>query len=427
MATTPPPGLLRDPHAPRHGAGYDSYEPYPTRHSMRLERQRARERHTTPPPPSPKKDVRQNNIGALSPPRTRSPRKFLRGKTPSASENTGFDLSDLSDSAPTSSFKNLRAAMPLPPGSTVLPTPAKTPSTNKKSYHELGTVARSLFPTASSSSARVKKAKKASGFSLDSFEECDGNNSSIEIFTDSRDRIPQVNDKTDNPFAKKSETIMPSAEPTAPKRRKLTSRSTPEIDPKEAVKRGDGMLYTFRGKKVFRKFDEKDEEKEESDDDGDLGLFANRPDLLDANIMLHTPRLTRSSIKGRVLFPTNETQSTERHLSPAPDDDEEAATDIDEHVDVVEDDSLIESAEDPAENTSKRSLRTRASGQSSEEKPTPTFAVVAETKKGKRGSPFDIWMRKKQSPVEASVPKKREAESSPLNAVPATKKTRSNQ
>jgi hypothetical protein len=181
-----------------------------------------------------------------------------------------------------------------------------------------------------------------------------------------------------------------------------------------------------RGKKLFRKFDEKDEEKEQSDDDGDLGLFANRPDLLDSSVNLRVPRVTRSAIRGRVLFPSNEKVKSEELPPPTNNDDEEATTDIDEHVEPVDSDDVVASSEDTAENLPpKRALRSRRL--SDGEKIAPHLAAIAETqKKGKRASPFDIWKRKKQSPLEASIPKKREADNSPVTTAPATKKTRGN-
>lgn len=186
-------------------------------------------------------------------------------------------------------------------------------------------------------------------------------------------------------------------------------------------------IKSSRGKKLFRKFDEKDEE-EQSDDDGDLGLFANRPDLLDSSVNLHVPRVTRSAIKGRVLFPSNEKVNKEE-LPQSNLDDEEATTDIDEHVEPVDSEDAVAPSKDLAEDLSedlppKRSLRSRH--HTDDEKIAPQLAAIAETrKKSKRGSPFDIWKRKKQSPVEASIPKKREADS-PITAAPATKKTRGN-
>jgi hypothetical protein len=82
---------------------------------------------------------------------------------------------------------------------------------------------------------------------LGSFDEgSDGSHNTIEIFTDTRDRIPTANNNPDNIFAKKAEVTMPSSvEPVMPKRRKLTPSATPDLDPKDTVKRDDGMLYTL--------------------------------------------------------------------------------------------------------------------------------------------------------------------------------------
>lgn len=247
MAATPPPAALREPRAPRHGAGYDSFDPYPTRHSERLARQRSVDAHTTPPPSSPKKGSRQIDINTLSPPRTLSPRKKpIRGKAPLFTDRLDLDSSDLSDSATSSAQRHSHAAI-VPSHSSLLPTPAKTPR-HKKSHANFGSTARSLFPGDLSSSSRSKNTKKPSGFSLESFhEDSAGNNSSIAIYTDCRDRIPVANESLDNPFVSKSEAKMPSDNETVElKRRERTSRVvSTDIDPKEAVKRSDGLLYTL--------------------------------------------------------------------------------------------------------------------------------------------------------------------------------------
>lgn len=245
MATTPPPSDLREPRAPRHGAGYDSFDPYPTRQSARLAGHRSSESHTTPPPPSPKKsNTRRNDIDTLSPPGTLSPRKkTVRGKASLINETLDLETSDLSDGA---AHRFSRSAI-LPGRSLLLPTPAKTPR-HQKSVGHFGVEARSLFPGNASSSSHTKNTKKPSGFSLDSFhEDSTGNNGPIEIFTDSRDRVPVVNQSLDNPFSSKSEPKMSSDSetPKAKRQRGPSRHVAPEINPKEAVKRTDGMLYTL--------------------------------------------------------------------------------------------------------------------------------------------------------------------------------------
>ncbi|KAE8150562.1 hypothetical protein BDV25DRAFT_108816 [Aspergillus avenaceus] len=442
MATTPPPpSTLRVPPTPRHGPGYDQYEPYSTRHSARLASQRAsKERHTTPPPsfpPSqrPKNTKNQHNkgLGALSPPGS------IHGSPRQSAERTGshlaaHSLDGTSDSDPFNtsepshthpSLHSLRATM----SQGMLPTPAKTPK--KKPVGDVGATARTLFPQP----GRPKKSKKYTGFSLDSFGDDNAQGgSNIQIYTDSRDRIPEVDQTEENPFNKKP---APSKVPTRTSRRRAEQiKRDKEVD--ESVKRDDGMTYVFRGKKIFRKFaDVVDSDLD--DDDDDLGLLAARPDLLDDDITANIRPLTRSSIKPRVLFPTtNDRTPPANYMS---DVDEEAATDIEDHTlaadvpDVADHPVELETQQRPvtpppntavdtplSPGATMRSLRPRAKRDGPEHSQTPT---VQETKK-KRVSPFDGWLRKKPTPaLTATKAKKRDAaESASSPGGPATKKTR---
>ncbi|KAF3404350.1 hypothetical protein DPV78_002781 [Talaromyces pinophilus] len=427
MATTPPPSdfrELREPRAPRHGAGYDSFDPYPTRQSARLAGQRSSEAHATPPPPSPKKSTRRNEVGTLSPPSTLSPRKkTVRGKGSLLNEIQDLESSDLSDGAGGASAHNFSRSGILPGHSFLLPTPAKTPR-HQKSIGSFGATARSLFPVNASSSSPAKSTKKPSGFSLDSFhEDSTGNSYSIEIFTDSRDRIPVANKSLDNPFLSKPELKMSSdSETPKAKRQRVSSRQVaPEIDPKEAVKRTDGMLYTFRGKKVFRKFNyQRSESEDEQNEEDELGFFAVRPDLLDSSVNLDVPRLTRSGIKGRRLF----APLLEAKQSDSVNENEEATTDIEEPGDSVESTDIVHS-EAELETTPKRSLRARTIRVHNDDKTEPVHSAVSETKKtDKRSSPFSVWARKKTQPGEVSGSKKREADPFTDSPAPAAKRTR---
>lgn len=189
---------------------------------------------------------------------------------------------------------------------------------------------------------------------------------------------------------------------------------------------------------MFRKFTD-DAESDLDDDDDDLGLLAARPDLIDSSIHNVRP-LTRSSIKPRVLFPTAKSQTPQESRSS--DVDEEAATDIEDHLlhDEVEED------EDPAVDVEMqqrpvtpppqssvatpaspgatvRSLRSRSKRDGPEHSETPT---ASETKK-KRVSPFDGWLRKKTAPaLTGTKAKKRDAEAAGSPGGPAPKKTRGN-
>jgi hypothetical protein len=114
----------------------------------------------------------------------------------------------------------------------MLPTPAKTP--RKKHVDNVDPTARVLSPTLSGQ----KKKRKQTGFSLDSFTEDPSQGESIQIYTDSRDRIPEVDKSEANPFYNKS-----SANTSArPSRCKARSRDK-EVD--EALNRDDGMVYVL--------------------------------------------------------------------------------------------------------------------------------------------------------------------------------------
>ncbi|PYH43321.1 uncharacterized protein BP01DRAFT_323342 [Aspergillus saccharolyticus JOP 1030-1] len=444
MATTPPPpSRLRVPPTPRHGAKYDHYEPYSTRFSSRLASQRAsRESQTTPPPSFPparqsSKLPKKQNVSesaTLSPPGSiqSSPRKQKSGRLfgthslahPALDESDPFNT-EPSHSRPPQSFRpTLTEGM--------LPTPAKTP--RKKAVADVGNTARVLFPPPSGSNSR-RKPKKHTGFSLDSFTEDYGQSSTeIKIYTDSRDRIPEVDKSEGNPFNKKPG----SNTGTRTSRRKEMIREK-EVD--ESVKREDGMVYVFRGKKVFRKFTDDVDSCAEDDDDDDLGLLAARPDLIDEDLVAKLRPLTRSSIKPRVLF---RAAASDAQLGSTGNADEEAATDIEdqvldveaEEIDNVEPDLDVlqrpvtpplrtATATPPSLGGTVRSLRSRTKPDDTEQSDNPSTSG-SETKR-KRVSPFDGWLRRKQTPaLVGNKAKKRDADAAASPGGPVPKKTRSN-
>ncbi|PKX92047.1 uncharacterized protein P174DRAFT_462534 [Aspergillus novofumigatus IBT 16806] len=460
MATTPPPpSTLRIPPTPRHGAGYDQYEPYSTRYSTRLASQRAsRESHTTPPPsfatahtkPGLRSTKKQSSdeFEALSPPGSvfGSPRKKHSGRMRTSAVTHSLEDHHVSDSADPFTTAELSHAQQRPlqkyrPTMTdgMLPTPAKTP--RKKAVGAVGDTARIPFPVAqSSASSRSKKTKKDTAYSLDSFiDHATRGSSQIEIYTDSRDRIPEIDESEGNPFYKKDDnqesTSHVSARASRRSRREEMKRDQ-EVD--EAVKRKDGMVYVFRGKKMFRKFTE--DVESDGEDENDLGLLAARPDLIDSSITTAVRPLTRSSIKPRVLFPSaNDRGRPEHNMS---DSDEEAATDIDEHMlhKELEDDgdqatdvempqrpvtpplkSTV--ATSPSPGATVRSLRPRGKREGAEHTETPNAPETTT----KRVSPFAGWLRKKQTPANAvSKAKKRDADAAASPGGPAMKKTRGN-
>ncbi|CAI7619306.1 unnamed protein product [Penicillium glandicola] len=314
MASTPPPpspSELRVPRAPRHGAKYDNYEPYPTRYSARIAGQRAsRVVQTTPPPSHSNASVKHGGFKrTLSPssPGTAkpSPKKAARSHRTAASGISPFDLEH---SLPrTSAHHTSRSS-----AEQALPTPAKTPS-KKKVINSDSSISRSLFPSTSTSKRRKMDTPRHSaadppaifvdeplrGYTIQAAEQELG----ISIHEDSRDRIPVIGPLSTDSFISK-----PGRAVGRPVTRSTTSHQ-------------DGAYFVHRGKKIFKRFDEMEDEGEDEDD---LGLFANRPDLLADNpdILKSVKPLRRADIKPRLLFST---------VVEPTHGDEEDVTDVEDH------------------------------------------------------------------------------------------------
>lgn len=265
MATTPPPpSELRIPPTPRHGPGYDAYEPYAPRHSARLASQRcSRNTRSTPPPGFPNAQVqpglksarkqRNAEVETLSPPGSihGTPRKNqlgrLRGFARTHSLDNTFDSnnnSDTLDPEPPLPKQPSLQAFPSTLTNGMLPTPAKTPK--KKAVGDVSTTARTLFPP-SSMSGRGKKGKKVSAFSLESFSDDPSVvQSQIEIYTDSRDRIPELHDTEENLFYRKPADVETTRKPTTrPSRTRKVEEGKRDKGIYEALKRDDGMVYVL--------------------------------------------------------------------------------------------------------------------------------------------------------------------------------------
>ena len=123
----------------------------------------------------------------------------------------------------------------------MLPTP-ETP--RKKNVSDVGSTARTLF-SSNNVSGRSRKSKKYTGFSLDSFDDnLSGNQTKIEIYTDSRDRIPELDTSDTNPFYHKSSDGAPQPEKRASRKRNVAEKKRDdEVD--EAIKRDDGIMYVL--------------------------------------------------------------------------------------------------------------------------------------------------------------------------------------
>lgn len=209
-------------------------------------------------------------------------------------------------------------------------TPAKTP--RKRRVDDVSTTARVLFPTSRPVTIEEvvptpKRARKPKNlYTLESFaQHADDNSEKIAIYTDSKDRVPTPGaNEEENPFLTKKGKGKARA---APSRTKKADPKTEKMH--EASSRDEGMVYIFRGKKVFRKFhDDKDSDGAEDQLEDDISA----DDMQVRRQIGHEARrpLTRSSLKPRTLF---QEEIRQRNIANGvDDDDEEALTEIEEHI-----------------------------------------------------------------------------------------------
>jgi hypothetical protein len=132
----------------------------------------------------------------------------------------------------------------------MLPTPEETPATNRPTDiapAAVAKVARKLFQIHPSADEDVmpspkKKSKRHTGFTLDSFQ-AEEDSGSIEIFTDSVDRCPEVDMNQDNPFYGDGATVLPEPVKRSSKCRKISVEGEKDQTIEQLEKRDDGMLY----------------------------------------------------------------------------------------------------------------------------------------------------------------------------------------
>jgi hypothetical protein len=267
-STPPPPSSIHTPSTPRFGFD-DSYEPYSPRKSTRVA-QRSRNAET-PPPPSRKPRAAQtprsskrvaatsSMMDTPSSPPTASKKRMPRTSLPPAEFGgrrvSGALTDDTTASAaaslglPTPKAKKERPQSIVAPRSGMLPTPAKTP---KKRPDEIApavtSIARNLFAIRPSSDEAMpspkKSKKKYTGLTLDSFT-AEEEAASIEIYTDSTDRVPEADLSPANPFYGNG--ARNPSEPTkrSVKRRKINVPGEGMQDVEELEHRDDGMVYTL--------------------------------------------------------------------------------------------------------------------------------------------------------------------------------------
>lgn len=242
---------IHTPPAPAHGGFEDSWVPYSPRKSARIS-QRANNRTPSPnrfssrkqsdqrptlvsPKPTKRNQAFSMTTPALSPQKKRTP------ATESTRRVSGVKLEDV--------FGGLEPPRGRQGASStggMLITPAKTPQKppTEQSKAKIQTIARNLFQNDAEVMPSPKKTRAAK-YAFDSFSGDDEVDEPIQIYTDSVERIPEVDRSVDNPFY-----VNPNAQPSQPtlRRSKRQTVSIPgegRIPVEEAVARSDGMLITL--------------------------------------------------------------------------------------------------------------------------------------------------------------------------------------
>jgi hypothetical protein len=271
MAATPPLQIhssVQTPPTPRHGAASDTVDPRQPRYATRASQRRASwDSLSTPdsvkvPPHS----HRQTSLTGIS-------RRSSRSSTPNtdrpqSSQNSPRQKTNrrvlitspaspgLGSPAPTPILSSkpqptfLSSTTVMADG--MLPTPVKTP--RKKNVPSVNAAARALFQDqpilgeeVTATSVRGRRGRRYNGFTLESFSAEEGSSGNIQIFTDSRDNVPQLDTSEDNPFidhSSKAEGSSSRRVAGTSKRRKVSSE---KIDPQtqQAVDNEEGMIYVL--------------------------------------------------------------------------------------------------------------------------------------------------------------------------------------
>jgi hypothetical protein len=235
MATTPPPRSRRV-HTPPAPGGDDEWTPFTPRRSNRVAAQRTRFVQTPQsgrlaPPPS--------NIFQVSPPASPlspshpTPRHSIK----SSYRKQQKPRPQLAQSGSETEIEESRM-----PTSAVLPTPLKTPRKKALSKEALNSTSRVLFhprlANIEDAMPTPKKTRRPRAYSLDPHADAAAGLDSIEVYEDSKERVPAADYDQDNPFL---------VAPGTSRRRSSRPRakSARERDAEAMVNNEEGVVYVL--------------------------------------------------------------------------------------------------------------------------------------------------------------------------------------
>ncbi|KAL8972546.1 MAG: hypothetical protein Q9183_000492 [Haloplaca sp. 2 TL-2023] len=305
-------------------------------------------------------------------------------------------------------------------GPAMLPTPAKTPrKQDQRKATELQSAARVLFPArhekVEDAMPRTKgrKGRKNVGFSLDS----SGEEENIQIFTDSKDKVPELDVGDHNPFLDNPNRTESPENHESPGRKGRKSRTQVKEHPqiKDAFHHEKGMVYVFRGKKIYQSF---------AADPENPNLSSEETEIED-----HTSRrlrpTTRASVKPRLLFPTErQRRQREQREKEALDDTEDGHANRTKEAPITPVKQSFAPATPPPTGHVTRSATKKAAAETSLLGSSAT-GIMAETRSRKKTSPFDEWQRTKSGSGAHSKGRKRAAEHMETDSInPGSKRTK---
>ena len=247
MAATTPAikSTVRTPSTPRFGAAYDATHVRVIRRSPRHRNNTAAltvtsTHHFEPTTPKPRKATSKIS-GSRASESVKTSRKM---EVDAPAPRAGYDGQD---GLANECSHNALSTMPQH----MLPTPIKTP--RKKPINQADVVAggRILFPDRGEAAMpgfnKGRKAKKHVGFSLYN-SETDSHDNDIPIYTDSKDKVPDIDMSEANPFFEPPAEVITAPEPTKERRSRkrkagLGLDGNQEIE--DAFNRDEGMVYVL--------------------------------------------------------------------------------------------------------------------------------------------------------------------------------------
>ena len=136
----------------------------------------------------------------------------------------------------------------------MLPTPASLPRKKQIPRAEIAATARVLFPTGPDLiddpmplTRKGRRNRKHRGFSINDPDEVEASSpdDKVPIYTDSRDKVPELDLKGDNPFLDQDPASSSNAPNSRGKKRKAQNTVIPHPQIEEAFNRDKGMVYVL--------------------------------------------------------------------------------------------------------------------------------------------------------------------------------------